>query len=139
MRFTAVDDSGVIINPLLFEGQIHGGIAQGIGQALMENIAFDPSSGQLLSGSFQDYAMPRAEDMPNFMLEELGDFCKSNPLGVKGAGESGTVGAPPAIIGAIVDALKDYGVVDIDMPATSARVWQAMQERQSRLNNGIQE
>ena len=100
MRFTAVDDSGVIINPLLFEGQIHGGIAQGIGQALMENVEFDPVSGQLLSGSFQDYAMPKAEDMPNFNLEELGDFCKSNPIGVKGAGESGTVGAPPAIIAA---------------------------------------
>jgi carbon-monoxide dehydrogenase large subunit len=127
VRFTAVDDSGTIINPLLFEGQIHGGIAQGLGQALMENIAFDPATGQLLSGSFQDYAMPRAEDMPNFILEELGTFEKSNPLGVKGAGESGTVGAPPAIIGAIVDALKDYGVVDIPMPATSARIWQAMQ------------
>jgi carbon-monoxide dehydrogenase large subunit len=127
VRYTAVDDAGVIINPLLFAGQIHGGIAQGIGQALMENVAFDPSSGQLLSGSFLDYAMPRAEDMPSFRLEELGDFCKSNPIGVKGAGESGTVGAPPAIISAIVDALKDYGVTDIDMPATSARVWQAMQ------------
>jgi aerobic carbon-monoxide dehydrogenase large subunit len=127
VRFAAVDDSGVIINPLLFEGQIHGGIAQGIGQALMENVAFDPSSGQLLSGSFQDYAMPRADDMPNFQLEELGDFCKSNPIGVKGAGESGTVGAPPAIIAAIVDALRDYGVTDIQMPATAAKVWQAMQ------------
>jgi carbon-monoxide dehydrogenase large subunit len=93
----------------------------------MENIAFDPATGQLLSGSFQDYAMPRAEDVPNFILEELGTAEKSNPLGVKGAGESGTVGAPPAIIGAIVDALKDYGVVDISMPATSARIWQAMQ------------
>ena len=128
VRFTAVDDSGVIINPLLFEGQIHGGIAQGIGQALMENVAFDPSSGQLLSGSFQDYAMPRAEDIPNFQLEELGDFCKSNPIGVKGAGESGTVGAPPAIMAAIVDALKDYNVTDIDMPATPAKVWQAMRQ-----------
>ena len=127
VRYAAVDDSGVIINPLLFEGQIHGGIAQGIGQALMENVAFHPSTGQLLSGSFQDYAMPRAEDMPNFQLEELGDFCKSNPIGVKGAGESGTVGAPPAIIAAVVDALKDHGVTDIQMPATPARVWQAMQ------------
>ena len=126
MKFTAVDDSGTIINPLLFEGQIHGGIVQGLGQALMENIAFDPATGQLLSGSFQDYAMPRAGDVPKFDLEELGTPEKSNPLGVKGAGESGTVGAPPAIIGAIVDALKDYGVVDIPMPATAARVWEAM-------------
>jgi carbon-monoxide dehydrogenase large subunit len=132
VRFTAVDDSGVIINPLLFEGQIHGGIAQGIGQALMENVEFDPATGQLLSGSFQDYAMPRAEDMPNFTLKELGDFCKSNPIGVKGAGESGTVGAPPAIIAAIVDALKDYGVTDIPMPATAARVWAAMQNGKAK-------
>jgi aerobic carbon-monoxide dehydrogenase large subunit len=127
VRHTAVDDAGVIINPLLFEGQIHGGIAQGIGQALMEDVRFDPGSGQLLSGSFQDYAMPKATDMPSFTLEELGDFCKSNPIGVKGAGESGTVGAPPAIIAAIVDALKDYDVTDIPMPATAARVWAAMQ------------
>jgi aerobic carbon-monoxide dehydrogenase large subunit len=127
VNYTAVDDSGVIINPLLFEGQIHGGLAMGIGQALLENVAFDPSSGQLMSGSFLDYCMPRAEHMPHFHLHELPDRCKSNPIGVKGAGESGTVGAPPAVINAIVDALKDYGVKDIEMPATPARIWQAMQ------------
>jgi len=125
VRFSAVDDSGVIINPLLFEGQIHGGIAQGVGQALLEHVIFD-NDGQVVSGSFMDYAMPRAHHMPSFQLEELGEFCKSNPIGVKGAGESGTVGAPPAIIAAIVDALRDFDVTDIDMPATSSRVWQAM-------------
>jgi aerobic carbon-monoxide dehydrogenase large subunit len=127
VRFTAVDDSGTIINPLLFEGQIHGGIAQGVGQALLEHVVFD-REGQVVSGSFMDYAMPRAHDMPSFRLEELGDFCKSNPIGVKGAGESGTVGAPPAIVAAIVDALRGYDVTDIPMPATSARVWQAMRD-----------
>jgi carbon-monoxide dehydrogenase large subunit len=132
VRYTAVDDVGVIINPLLFEGQVHGGLAQGIGQALLENVEFDPNTGQLLSGSFQDYAMPRAEHMPPFQVGELGDFCKSNPIGVKGAGENGTVGAPPAIIAAIVDALKDYDVTDILMPATPARVWAAMQNGKAK-------
>ena len=125
MRFSAVDNSGVIINPLLFEGQIHGGIAQGWARHCWNTSSFD-RRGQVVSGSFMDYAMPRAHHMPSFRLEELGDFCKSNPIGVKGAGESGTVGAPPAIIAAIVDALRDYDVTDIadagDMPS---RVWQA--------------
>jgi carbon-monoxide dehydrogenase large subunit len=125
-RYTGVDDSGVIINPLLFGGQIHGGLAMGIGQALLEEVAFDPSSGQLLSGSFMDYAMPRADDMPPFHLHELPDRCRSNPIGVKGAGESGTVAAPPTIINAIVDALREYGVRHVEMPATPARVWQTM-------------
>jgi aerobic carbon-monoxide dehydrogenase large subunit len=126
-RFTAVGDSGVIINPLLFEGQIHGGIAMGIGQALLEKVAYDAASGQLLSGSFLDYAMPRAHDMPSFHLDELGTACKTNPLGVKGAGESGTVGAPPAVLNAIVDALAPFGIVDVEMPATAERVWRAIQ------------
>jgi carbon-monoxide dehydrogenase large subunit len=126
VRYTAVDDSGVIINPLLFEGQIHGGLAMGIGQALLEKVEYDPQSGQPLSGSFLDYCMPRAEHFPSFELHELPDRCRSNPIGVKGAGESGTVGAPPAVINAIVDALQDYGVTDVEMPATPLRVWQAM-------------
>jgi carbon-monoxide dehydrogenase large subunit len=127
-----VDDSGVIINPLLFEGQIHGGIAMGIGQALLEKVAYDAGSGQLLSGSFLDYGMPRADDMPSFHLDELGTACKTNPLGVKGAGESGTVGAPPAVINAIVDALASHGVVDVEMPATPQRVWQAIKGAKPR-------
>jgi aerobic carbon-monoxide dehydrogenase large subunit len=126
VRYTAVDDSGIIINPLLFEGQIHGGLAMGIGQALLEKMEYEPHSGQPLSGSFMDYCMPRAEHMPAFDLHELPDRCRSNPIGVKGAGESGTVGAPPTIINAIVDALQDYGVTDVEMPATPARVWRAM-------------
>jgi carbon-monoxide dehydrogenase large subunit len=127
VRYSGVDDSGVIINPLLFEGQIHGGLAMGIGQALLEKVAFDESSGQLLAGSFMDYAMPKAEHFAWFDMHELPDRCRSNPIGVKGAGESGTVGAPPTVINAIVDALRDRGVDDVEMPATPARVWQAMQ------------
>jgi aerobic carbon-monoxide dehydrogenase large subunit len=123
--YIGVDDSGLIINPLLFEGQIHGGLAMGIGQALCEQVAFD-ASGQLLSGSFLDYCMPRADDLPSFHLHDLPDRCRNNPIGVKGAGESGTVGAPPTVINAIVDALRDHGVRDVPMPATPARVWQAM-------------
>jgi carbon-monoxide dehydrogenase large subunit len=128
VRYTGVDDSGVIINPLLFEGQIHGGLAMGIGQALLEHVAFDDSSGQLLSGSFMDYCMPKAEHFSWFDMHELPDRCRSNPIGVKGAGESGTVGAPPTVINAIVDALRDRGVRDVPMPATPMRVWQAMQQ-----------
>jgi carbon-monoxide dehydrogenase large subunit len=129
VRYTGVDDSGVIINPLLFEGQIHGGLAMGIGQALLEKVEYEPQSGQPLSGSFMDYCMPRAEHFPPFDMHELPDRCRSNPIGVKGAGESGTVGAPPTIINAIVDALKDYGVTEVEMPATPARVWRAMRAR----------
>ena len=125
--YIGVDDSGVIINPLLFEGQIHGGLAMGIGQALMEVVAFDDVSGQLLSGSFMDYAMPKAEHFAWFDMHELPDRCRSNPIGVKGAGESGTVGAPPTVINAIVDALRSRGVTDVAMPATPLKVWQAIQ------------
>jgi carbon-monoxide dehydrogenase large subunit len=125
--YIGVDDSGVIINPLLFEGQIHGGLAMGIGQALLEEVAFDRTSGQLLSGSFMDYCMPKAGHFAWFDMYELPDRCRSNPIGVKGAGESGTVGAPPTVINAIVDALRSRGVTDVPMPATPLKVWQAMQ------------
>jgi carbon-monoxide dehydrogenase large subunit len=126
-RYIGVDDSGVIINPLLFEGQIHGGLAMGIGQALLEHVAYDPESGQNLSASFMDYCMPKAGHFSSFDMHELPDRCRSNPIGVKGAGESGTVGAPPTVINAIVDALRERGVTDVPMPATPMRVWQAMQ------------
>jgi carbon-monoxide dehydrogenase large subunit len=126
--YNAIDDSGVIINPLLFEGQIHGGLAQGIGQALLEQVVFDAVTGQLLSGSFLDYCMPRADDLPRFNLGEIQVPCLTNPLGVKGGGESGTVGAPPTIILAILDALVPLGVETIDMPATPERVWRAIKE-----------
>jgi carbon-monoxide dehydrogenase large subunit len=126
-RYTVVDDFGRIINPLLLEGQVHGGIVQGIGQALLEHAVYDPDSGQLLSGSFMDYAMPRAGDLPSFRFSTHNVPATSNPLGVKGAGEAGAVGAPPAIINAIVDALhRRTGARHIDMPATPRRVWEAL-------------
>ncbi len=126
-RFTAVDDFGTIINPMIVEGQVHGGLVQGIGQALMENCVYDPESGQLLTGSFQDYAMPRADDFPEFKLGHVCTPCTHNPLGTKGCGEAGAIGSPPAVINAVLDALAPVGVKDFDMPATSARVWAAIQ------------
>jgi aerobic carbon-monoxide dehydrogenase large subunit len=127
-RYAAVDDVGKVMNHLLCEGQVHGGVAQGAGQALMEAIVFD-TGGQLLTGSFQDYAMPRAEDFPDLVSELTEVPAKTNPLGVKGAGEAGATGAPPAIIGAILDALKPLGIEHIDMPATPSRVWAAIKAR----------
>jgi carbon-monoxide dehydrogenase large subunit len=129
-RYAAVDDVGRVMNHLLCEGQIHGGVAQGAGQALMEAIVFD-ASGQLVTGSFQDYAMPRAIDLPNFTSELAEVPATTNPLGVKGAGEAGATGAPPAIIGAVLDALKPLGVDDIEMPATPSRVWAAINARKA--------
>ena len=118
-----IDDVGTVINPLLLAGQIHGGVAQGIGQALLEDMVYDPETGQLLTASFLDYAMPRADDLPAFTIEEMAVPTSTNALGVKGAGETGTVGAPPAVIGAICDALDTD---DIPMPATPERVWRAI-------------
>ena len=129
-RYTVVDDFGRTINPLLLEGQVHGGIVQGIGQALLEHAVYDNDSGQLLTGSFMDYAMPRADDLPSFAFSTHNVPCTANPLGVKGAGEAGAVGAPPAVINAIVDALNRHnGVRHIDMPATPRKVWEAMNGR----------
>ncbi len=126
-RYIAVDDVGTVINPLLADGQIHGGIAQGIGQALVERVVYD-ADGQLLTGSFTDYTMPRADDMPSFRTAFRPIPTDSNPLGVKGAGETGSVGAPPAVIQAVVDALSALGIDEIEMPATPSRVWQAIQD-----------
>jgi len=126
-RFTAVDDFGTIINPMIVEGQVHGGLAQGIGQALLENCVYDPDSGQLLTGSFMDYAMPRADDLPEFKLDTVCTPCTHNPLGTKGCGEAGAIGSPPAVINAVLDALSDLGVKDFDMPASPSRVWNAIQ------------
>jgi aerobic carbon-monoxide dehydrogenase large subunit len=117
---------GRAINPLICEGQVHGGLAQGIGQALMEHAVYDRESGQLVAGSFMDYAMPRAEHFCDFATELEEIPAKTNPLGVKGIGESGTIGAPPTVINAILDALRPLGVEHIDMPATAERVWDAM-------------
>ena len=123
-RFTAVDDFGNVINPMIVEGQVHGGLAQGIGQALLEHGIYDTESGQLLTGSYMDYAMPRADDLPVFQVETAkGTPCTHNPLGVKGCGEAGAIGSPPAVINAICHAL---GVDDVPMPATPHTVWQVM-------------
>ena len=126
VRYHAVDDVGRIMNHLLCEGQIHGGVAQGVGQALMEAVLYD-DSGQLVTGSFQDYCMPRAADFPEIVSELTEVPSTTNPLGVKAAGEAGCTGAPPAVIGAILDALRPLGVDHIDMPATPSRVWSAIQ------------
>jgi len=126
-RFSASDDFGNVINPMIVEGQVHGGLAQGIGQALLEGCRYD-SDGQLLTGSLTDYAMPRADDLPRFTVATAkGTPCTHNPLGVKGCGEAGAIGSPAAVINAILDALAPLGVRDIDMPATPYRVWQAIQ------------
>jgi carbon-monoxide dehydrogenase large subunit len=127
VRYTVVDDVGTVMNPMLLHGQIHGGVVQGIGQVLKEDIRFDEGSGQLLTGSFMDYAMPRAHDLPPFKVESNPVPTKTNPLGIKGAGEAGSVGALPAVANAIVDALSQFGIHDIEMPATPERVWRALQ------------
>ncbi len=126
-KFTAVDDFGTIINPMIVEGQVHGGLVQGIGQALMENCVYDRETGQLLTGSFMDYAMPRADDFPEFQIGNICTPCTHNPLGTKGCGEAGAIGSPPAVINAVLDALHGLGVKEFDMPATPHRVWEAIQ------------
>jgi carbon-monoxide dehydrogenase large subunit len=127
-RFTAVDDFGTIINPMIVEGQVHGGLTQGIGQALLENCVYDRDSGQLLTGSYMDYAMPRADDLPEFKIGHVCTPCTTNPLGTKGCGEAGAIGSPPAVMNAVLDALAPLGVKDMDMPASPHRVWKAIQE-----------
>jgi carbon-monoxide dehydrogenase large subunit len=127
VRYTAVDDFGVVLNPMLVAGQVHGGVAQGIGQALYEAAVYD-DSGQLLSGSFMDYCMPRADGVPAMDVSTIEVPCKNNPMGVKGCGEAGAVGSPAAVINAIIDALADLGVRAIDMPATPQKVWRLIQE-----------
>ncbi len=121
-RFTAVDDFGNIVNPMIVEGQVHGGLAQGLGQAMLEGCVYDPESGQLLTGSYMDYTMPRADDLPSFSVDHTVTPCTHNPLGVKGCGEAGAIGSPAAFINALTDAL---GVRDLAMPATPERVWRA--------------
>jgi carbon-monoxide dehydrogenase large subunit len=132
VRYAVVDDVGTVINPLLVKGQIMGGIAQGLGQVLMEDKAYDPDSGQVLAGSFMDYAMPRAADFCDVIIEDNPVPTPTNPLGVKGAGEAGTVGSLSAGVNAIVDALSPYGIRHIDTPCTPLRVWQAIQAATKR-------
>lgn len=124
VNFVAVDDFGTVINPMIVEGQVHGGIAQGVGQALLEHGVYDTESGQLVTGSYMDYCMPRADNLPSFRLGFTTTVCPSNPLGMKGCGEAGAIASPPAIINAVTDAL---GVREIEMPATPARIWQTLQ------------
>jgi carbon-monoxide dehydrogenase large subunit len=132
VNFIAVDDVGRVVNPMIVEGQVQGGVAQGIGQALLESAIYD-RSGQLLSGSFMDYTMPRADDLPNFRVSTENTMCTHNPLGSKGCGEVGAIGSPPAVINAVVDALKEYGVRHLDMPATGPKLWSIIQAAQPRM------
>ncbi len=136
VRYAVVDDVGVVVNPLLLKGQIHGGIAQGLGQALCENMVYDKESGQLLSGSFMDYCMPRAGDLPMISVGNNDVPAKSNPLGIKGAGEAGCVGALPAVMNAVNDALTPLGIRHFEMPATPERLWQAIHKANGRNGAG---
>ena len=128
-RFVAADDFGTLINPMIVEGQVHGGVAQGVGQALMEQVVYD-NDGQLLTASYMDYAMPRADDLVSYQIEHNVTVCPNNPLGIKGCGEAGAIGSPPAIINAITDAI---GTEDLEMPATPAAVWAAIQANSSAI------
>jgi carbon-monoxide dehydrogenase large subunit len=128
LRYATVDDVGRVVNPMIVEGQIHGGAAQGIGQALLEQISFDPRSGQLLTGSFLDYPLPHADELPLFQVSQHETLAASNPLGIKGAGEAGVTPATSAVINAVVDALQEFGVGHIEMPATPERIWRAMKD-----------
>jgi carbon-monoxide dehydrogenase large subunit len=125
-RYAVVDDIGMVVNPLLAQGQVKGGVAQGAGQALLEEIVYDRGSGQFLTGSLTDYAIPRADDLPAITVDFSPVPSPSNPLGIKGVGEGGTVAATPTVMSAILDALAPLGVKDVPMPATSERVWQAI-------------
>ncbi|WP_439577099.1 xanthine dehydrogenase family protein molybdopterin-binding subunit [Elioraea sp.] len=126
VRYIVCDDVGHAINPLIVRGQVHGGVAQGIGQAVLEHTVYDPGNGQLVSGSFMDYGIPRADDLPDIDVDLLEIPCETNPLGVKGAGEAGAVGSPPAVINAVVDALAEDGVKHVDMPVTPERLWRTI-------------
>jgi aerobic carbon-monoxide dehydrogenase large subunit len=133
VNYVIVDDFGVTLNPLLLAGQVHGGVMQGIGQALMEQVVYSPTDGQLVTGTYMDYALPRASDGPSFHFETHNVPCKTNPLGVKGAGEAGAIGSCPAVVNAIVEGLwREYKIDHIDMPATAERVWIAIREHQRR-------
>ena len=132
VNFVAVDDVGRVVNPMIVEGQVQGGVAQGIGQALLENAVYD-EAGQLISGSFMDYTMPRADNLPNITVGTEITLCTHNPLGVKGCGEVGAIGSPPAVMNAVIDALKEYGVRHIDMPATPQKLWSIIQAGAPRM------
>ena len=132
IAYNVVDDVGNVMNPLLLKGQIHGGIAQGVGQMLMEDLTYDPQTGELLAASFMDYAMPHADTFCHIEVKSNPDPTPSNPLGVKGAGEAGCVGALPAVANALVDALSPFKVRDVPMPATPQVLWRIMNEARSK-------
>jgi len=132
LRYLVVDDFGTVINPLLLRGQVHGGIAQGVGQAMLERTVYDPESGQLLTGNLTDYAIPHADTLPALEFSYNVVPCRTNPLGVKGAGEAGAIGAPPALVNAVVDALAELGIDHLDMPLTPERLWRAMRDATPR-------
>jgi carbon-monoxide dehydrogenase large subunit len=132
LRYFVVDDFGTVINPLLLRGQVHGGIAQGVGQAMLERCVYEEGSGQLITGTLTDYALPRAEDLPALDFRYNIVPCRTNPLGVKGAGEAGAIGAPPALVNAVVDAVSELGIDHLDMPLTPERLWRALREATMR-------
>ena len=127
-RYLVVDDFGTVINPLLLPGQVHGGIAQGIGQAMLERCVYDATSGQLVTGNLTDYALPRAGDLPALEFSYNVVPCRTNPLGMKGAGEAGAIGAPPALVNAVIDAVAELGIGQLDMPLTPETVWRALRD-----------
>jgi carbon-monoxide dehydrogenase large subunit len=131
LRLVAVDDAGHLINPLIVEGQIHGGLAQGIGQAMIEEVVYSPEDGQLLTGSYMDYALPRSTDFPRFELEATVTPTPVNPLGAKGVGEAGTLGSTPAVVAAAVDALSGFGVTHVDMMLRPEKLWRIIQGGQA--------
>ena len=131
LRYTSVDDVGQAINPLIVDGQTHGGIAQGVGQALMEDLQIDPDTGQMLGGSFMDYGVPRADHLPNFDVALVEDPTGSNPLRVKGGGEGGITPALATVCNALCDALSIYGIEHVPLPATPQRVWRAIRDAQT--------
>jgi carbon-monoxide dehydrogenase large subunit len=130
-RYVAVDDVGNVINPMIVDGMLHGGIAQGIAQALWEGAVYD-EAGQLLTGSLMDYALPKADQLPSFETDRTVTPSPVNPLGVKGAGEAGAIAAPAAVVNAVMDALEPFGIRHLDMPLTPARIWQAIHGRTGR-------
>jgi len=132
VRYLVVDDFGTVINPLLLRGQVHGGIAQGVGQAMLERCVYEEGSGQLITGTLTDYALPRAEDLPALEFNYNIVPCRTNPLGVKGAGEAGAIGAPPALVNAVVDAVSELGIDHLDMPLTPERLWRALRNATAR-------
>jgi carbon-monoxide dehydrogenase large subunit len=135
-RYASIDDAGQAINPLILHGQVHGGIVQGVGQALLEDVAYDEDSGQVLSGSFMDYGVPRAHHVPSFDIELTEDPTSGNPLRVKGGGEAGITPALAVVMNAIMDALKGYGIDHMDMPATPHRIWSTIQAAKRRRATG---